>query len=203
MDPFPFPGRPAPDDDFEGFEDPRYGYGRGGPWAPDELERLTHLVLVDGRLVDVWSEPVEGTRWQRHANRFDRERRPEVVHVEPPEPPRPAYEDVLEWLALVVGGRDVLADLDDQPLTSEGSELPTTELDIRSRHRLESAAEQLDRAADLFLDEQMGMALRRTFFCSGRSSRRWSFARSPPPTRSRGSAGRRARPTGRSVHTGR
>jgi hypothetical protein len=29
---------------------------------PAELDRLTHLVLVDGRLVETWSEPVTGTR---------------------------------------------------------------------------------------------------------------------------------------------
>ena len=50
------------------YEDPR----------SSDLDRLTHLVLVDGRLVDVWSEPVSGTRWQEPAERFDRElRRPE------------------------------------------------------------------------------------------------------------------------------
>ena len=49
-----------------------------------ELDRLTHLVLVDGRLVDVWSEPVSGSRWQPHADRFDRERRPSVLSAPPP-----------------------------------------------------------------------------------------------------------------------
>ena len=40
----------------------------------DELyvpRRLRHQVLVDGRLVDSWTEPVEGTRWERHARDFD------------------------------------------------------------------------------------------------------------------------------------
>lgn len=163
MDPFPFPRQGgSPYDDFDGFDDSPYDYrGGGGPWAPDELERLTHLVLVDGRLVDVWSEPVTGTRWQSHADRFDRERRPEIVQVEPPEPPRPAYDEVLEWLALVVGGRDVLEHLGQEPLRSNGIQPPTTDLDIRSRHRLESATEQLARAADQFPDGEIGVALRR------------------------------------------
>lgn len=161
MDPFPFPDSSVPYDELDGCYDSPYGHGDRGPWSPDELQRLTHLVLVDGRLVDAWSEPVEGTRWQRHANRFDRERRPEIIHTEPPKAPKPAYEEVLEWLALVVGGRDILKNLSDEPLTPEGAELRTSELDIRSRHRLESAAEQLERAADLFLDQEMGVALRR------------------------------------------
>lgn len=52
----------------------------------DELyvpRRLRHQVLVDGRLVDSRTEPVEGTRWERHASGL---RCPARV----PSPPSPA-----------------------------------------------------------------------------------------------------------------
>ena len=72
------------------------------PWPDpppgfDARLRLTHLVLVDGRLVDVWSEPAEGTRWQHHAERLDRALR---RHAEPPPPP--PYQRVLDALALLL-----------------------------------------------------------------------------------------------------
>ena len=57
--------RPALDDSYP-YDDPRH-------YVTPDPDRLTHLVLVDGRLVDVWSEPVAGTRWQEHAERFDRQ----------------------------------------------------------------------------------------------------------------------------------
>src|SRR5262245_13108067 len=84
------------------------------------LDRLTHLVLVDGRLVEVWSEPVTGTRWQHHADRFDRERRP--PSPPPPRssaPVRPEHELVLTWLDAVVGGRERLLALDAGPPVGE------------------------------------------------------------------------------------
>lgn len=142
-----------------GYDDP---YSAGDlAWSPgEELERLTHLVLVDGRLVDVWSESVEGTRWQCHARRFDRERQP-FLPPEPPEPPRPSYERVLEWLEVLVGGRDVLEGLSDRPLDPEGAELPIAGLGIKERHRLETAASQLERAGEEFPDEEMTVVLRR------------------------------------------
>jgi hypothetical protein len=65
-----------------------------------DLDRLTHLVLVDGRLVEVWSEPVTGTRWQEHADRFDRE-----LHRPEPEPVVATHERALRWLDDVCGGR--------------------------------------------------------------------------------------------------
>lgn len=108
-----------------------------------ELERLTHLVLVDGRLVDVWSEPVSGTRWQVHADRFDRERLPSVVSAPPP----PLHEQVLTWLDAAVGGRDRLLALHTGPLVDDGFE-PDPELPPMRREQLATAVDLLDRAAD-------------------------------------------------------
>ena len=67
-------------------------------YAPPVPERVTHLVFVDGRLVDTWREPAIGTEWEAVALRHDRE-------ALPPEPPPPApHERVARWLAGVCGG---------------------------------------------------------------------------------------------------
>ncbi|MGI8522871.1 MAG: hypothetical protein ACR2K3_06115 [Nocardioides sp.] len=83
------------------------------PQTSTVLDRLTHLVLVDGRLVDVWSEPVVGTRWAYHAETLDRQVRPQ------PPPPPPMPEQVLTWLDAAVGGRSALVALDDGPPADE------------------------------------------------------------------------------------
>ena len=120
------------------------------------LDRLTHLVLVDGRLVDTWSEPVRGTVWQKHADRFDRERRPPEP---PPEPPRPPYELALEWLDGVCGGRDAVTRLDTAPLTAEPG-LPDVAHPV-ARGRLHDTAELLDTLGSQFFDAEVTVALRR------------------------------------------
>ena len=48
--------------------------------------RLSHLVFVDGRLVDAWSERVEGSAYADVARGHDEERRPQVVQSPPPLP---------------------------------------------------------------------------------------------------------------------
>lgn len=112
------------DDPFDGlserpYADPgrRYGlgyYGEPGPRQrlPEDEERLRHLVYLDGRLVDVWTEPVEGTVYAAWAARLDRLGRP----VEKPAPLSPPHERVLRWLDDVVGGRIALLALDDEAL---------------------------------------------------------------------------------------
>jgi hypothetical protein len=107
-----------------------------------ERDRLTHLVLVDGRLVDVWSEPVIGTRWEQHADRFDRERR---SAVSPPAAP-PLHEQVLTWLDAAVGGREPLLALHTRPLVDGGFE-PAPDLRPADRERLAACVDLLDRAA--------------------------------------------------------
>ncbi|MFC4783227.1 hypothetical protein ACT8ZV_02040 [Nocardioides sp. MAHUQ-72] len=121
-----------------------------------DLERLTHLVLVDGRLVDTWSEPVAGTRWQRHADRFDRER----FRAEPAPPPRPTWQQALDWLAHVCGGPAAVTGLTDEAL-DDGCDLPTETPDAGSRSRLEATAELLDAVAARCFDPETATALRR------------------------------------------
>lgn len=127
------------------------------PVPHDRLDRLTHLVLVDGRLVDTWSEPVEGTRWQTHADRFDRERMPA------PEPTPPPWQRALDWLADVCGGPAALALLDTAPLGDDGeaaTELPTG-LDPSARDRLQATHELLAAVAERWFDDEMAVAFRR------------------------------------------
>ena len=77
-------------------------------------DRLRHLVFLDGRLVDTWTEPVGTTRYRSIAEELDREK--QVPHYEPPAPLPSPYERVLAWLDGVVGGRVALLALDDEPL---------------------------------------------------------------------------------------
>ncbi len=67
--------------------------------------RLSHLVFVDGRLVDAWSERVEGSAYDDVALSHDEERRPTVVQDPPP---LPRHVGMLQWLDCVTGGRDEL-----------------------------------------------------------------------------------------------
>jgi hypothetical protein len=122
--------------------------------APSDVDRLTHLVMVDGRLVDVWSEPATGTRWQEHAERFDRElRRPE------PEPPVPTHERALRWLDDVCGGRDAVLALDGEPLVDDGRDLPEAPT-RQAQSRLAAVAELLDAVAQQWFDAETSHALR-------------------------------------------
>lgn len=98
---------------WESGRDPGYPYR--DEWGVDHAEeRVRFLVLVDGRLVDSWTEPHHGTPWEEHAERFDRASRPPA----PPEPPR--WQRALAWLDCLVGGRTALEALDDHPLTLPG-----------------------------------------------------------------------------------
>lgn len=135
-------------------------YDDSGTWQGETLERLTHLVMVDGRLVEMWSESVEGTRWEQFAIRFDRElRRPE-----PTPPPIPPYDQVLGWLADVCGGAAAVSALTADALCDDGLDLPEAP-DVATRQRLEAAAELLDAAAARCFDRgpggETGHALRR------------------------------------------
>lgn len=116
--------------------------GLSSPSYESTLDRLTHLVLVDGRLVDMWSEPVTGTRWQEHADRFDRERRAAVTSASAP----PVHAQVLTWLDAAVGGRSQVMALDTTPLVDEGFE-PDPDLPAVRRELVATAVDLLDHAA--------------------------------------------------------
>lgn len=137
------------------------------PPDPARQDRLRHLVLVDGRVVDTWTERVEGTPWQAHAEHFDREAR---RHQAPPDPPQPPpYERALLWLEDACGGRDAVLALDAAPLTDVGDLDRPEASDPADRERLELTAEHLDGVAATVLGhalgparaEELGIALRR------------------------------------------
>lgn len=80
----------------------------GGPSLLADGGRLSHLVFLDGRLVDAWTESPADGPYASLAREHDAERRPQVVQA-PPDPPR--HEQVLAWLDGVVGGREALLSL--------------------------------------------------------------------------------------------
>jgi len=132
-----------------------YPYDEWGRDRSPELDRLTHLVLVDGRLVEVWSEPVTGTRWQEHADRFERELSRPV-----PEPPVPTYERALGWLDDVCGGREAVLALDAEPLVDDGRDLPEAP-SSQAQSRLAAVAELLDAVGRKWFDDETCHALRK------------------------------------------
>ncbi|GEP33473.1 hypothetical protein NSZ01_12410 [Nocardioides szechwanensis] len=126
---------------------------------PDDDHRLRHLVLVDGRVVDTWTERVEGTPWQIHADRFDRD----VLHSAPTLPaPAPLHERVLLWLDAVCGGRAAVTALDTEPL-EDHDDLPEV-VDREVRDRLAETADLLDGVAAACFEpgegHEFGVALR-------------------------------------------
>ena len=74
--------------------------------------RLSHLVFVDGRLVDAWSERVEESAYADVGRRHDEDRRPTVVQP----PPLPRHVQALEWLDGVAGGRQELLAMTASPV---------------------------------------------------------------------------------------
>lgn len=100
------------DDPFDPYE--TYLFGTPRPQL-HEGGRLSHLVFLDGRLVDAWSEEVRDTAYAGLARRYDEERRPTIVQS-PPEPPR--HRLVLEWLDSLVGGRTPLLSLSAEPTSA-------------------------------------------------------------------------------------
>ena len=118
------------------------------------IDRGTHLVFGDGRLVDTWREPATGTVWEPVALRHDREARPVVP------PPRPAHERVLEWLGDVCGSAAAVDALASGPLTDEATDLPTEYPEPAGRDRMEATAELLDAVAEQWFDTESSYAFR-------------------------------------------
>jgi len=138
--------------------EPRPWWAAAESWRVDrgrQHNRLTHLVLLDGRLIETWSEPVEDTRWQHVAHEFDREKQ---LPVEPPEPLRLPHESALDWLDSLVGGRIALEALTDDPLPAPPL-LRVDDLPLASRHRVEAVTRALGVLTELF-DAETGRALK-------------------------------------------
>lgn len=87
-------------------EPPGHRYEPEVPWEG----QLRHVVYLDGRFLDTWTEPVEGSCYEPVARAIEsRARRPDP----PREPTPPLHDRVLAWLDGVVGGRAALLALDE------------------------------------------------------------------------------------------
>ncbi len=75
--------------------------------------RLSHLVFVDGRLVDAWSERVEDSAYADVACRHDEDRHPPAVQSPPP---LPRHVQALHWLDAVAGSREELLAMTASPV---------------------------------------------------------------------------------------
>jgi hypothetical protein len=133
-----------------------YPYDGYGDRRLDEtaIERVTHLVFVDGRLVDTWREPAIGTEWEQVAQRHDRERRP------PEPPPTAEHERVTQWLIDVCGSRSAVDALTSEPLDDDRIDLPTEYPEHAGRERMEATADLLDAVAERWFDTETSFAFR-------------------------------------------
>ena len=118
------------------------------------IDRVTHLVFVDGRLVDTWREPAIGTEWEQVAQRHDREKRP------PDPPPKAEHERVTEWLIDVCGSRASVDALTSEPLDEDRIDLPAEYPEHAGRERMEATAELLDAVAERRFDAEASYAFR-------------------------------------------
>lgn len=118
----------SPFDDYPYYDQPRQKH-------PDTEDRLRHVVYLDGRLIDTWTERVEGTAYHSWAQQLDRsEPRPTRPVIELPPPP---HEAVLGWLDSTVGGRAALVALDESPLVVDEPDPEGDDAYADTRSRLE------------------------------------------------------------------
>ncbi len=126
-----------------------------GPVAapePNQVRRprVTHLVLVDGLPADHWVEDASDGRWE---SRLRRRGGPALVNE------HDHRERELRWLDCLVGGRQLLLDLDDQPLVRRALDLGDLPADVQARAR--AISQECDRlAVEVFGLEELGAALR-------------------------------------------
>jgi hypothetical protein len=138
--------------------EPRPWWAAAESWRVDRgrlHNRLTHLVLLDGRLIETWSEPVEDTQWQHVAEQLDSERERPAA---PPAPRRLPHDSAFDWLDSLVGGRIALEALTDDPLPASPL-LRVDDLSLASRHRVEAVTRALGVLTELF-DAETGRALK-------------------------------------------
>ncbi len=132
------------------------------PWHPPPLHRIAHLVYLDGRLLDTWTEPVLGSQWEEQVDALDEEERRRLLRITQPapapEPPRPDHERTLAWLADRCGGETALLALDDHPLTTA----PALPLDLAPpvvRERADAVGQLLDTVAGRWPEPELDIAL--------------------------------------------
>src|SRR3954447_11906392 len=118
---------------------------------PRDTALVTHLVFVDGRLVESWQEPAAGTEWESHVR---------APAPPPAPPPPPVHEQVQSWLAVVCGGRAAVDGLTAEPLNDDAIDLPVEDPQAAQRQRMEATAELLDSVAERLFDAETSYAFR-------------------------------------------
>jgi hypothetical protein len=130
-----------------------------------DAHRVVHLVLLDGRLVESWSEPVRGTPWEHLAESRSRP----VVQLGRDEDQR-----LLDWLAALCGSRAALDaltgdDLETLPAGRPGAVPPSQ----RAPAPVE-VDDHLDRLRGSCFDDESLVAMRRAASSLGSGSATWS-----------------------------
>ena len=137
-------------------EPDRWGTGSRSP----RDRTVSYVVLVDGRVVDTWFEPLQESPWFSD---------PRVAKVErlwrrepPPTKEVAPWRATVDWLEHVVGGPDALDQLSTDPLPDEELALPATAVgdgDVVARFR--RAGSLLDALAGVYVDPELRTAFRR------------------------------------------
>lgn len=145
-------------DRYYDYEPPPEPWYAGPSRTPERT--VSYVVLVDGRVVDEWHEPLRQSPW-RDDPRVERVQRLWREEPAPAPEPRPWLATV-RWLEHVVGGSDQLATLTADPLPDEEFRLPEAAVgdgDVVARFRRANAL--LDDLADQFFDVELRTAFRR------------------------------------------
>lgn len=127
---------------------------------------VSYVVLVDGRVVDTWYEPLTESPWLGD---------PRVEKVErlwrrepPPRKEVAPWRATVDWLEHVVGGPEALDQLTSDPLPDEEVSLPAEAVgdgDVVARFR--RAGEVLDGLAGVYFDREVRTAFRRALAVVG------------------------------------
>ncbi len=140
----------------------RPGYaGSWHPYADDDLGEVRTLVLYGDEIVDSWRRPVDGSGYEAIAADLDRRRprRPPPAPVRVEVDRTPAHETELAWLSRLVGSRDALDGLSDDPLPEEAFD--PAGVAEPWRPRATAVAAHLDRVVAEFGDPELATAARR------------------------------------------
>jgi len=141
------------------------------PWSttgyrPPRERTVSYVVLVDGRVIDTWYEPLLESPWLGD---------PRVEKVErlwrrepPPKREVPPWRATVDWLEHLVGGSQPLDQLTSDPLPEEELSLPAEAVgdgDVVARFR--RAGEVLDGLAGIYFDGELRTAFRRALAAVG------------------------------------
>lgn len=152
---------------YEDYDPYEPGPHRWSPGQPTPLERtVSYVVLVDGRVVDTWHEPLHESPWLGDP-RVDKVER--LWRREPPAEKEAApWRATTAWLEHLVGGPEALDALTTDALPDEEFSPPAEAVgdgDVVARFRC--AVEALDALADVHFDRELRTAYRRALAAVG------------------------------------